>query len=197
MFKEGLLLATIASLYGISLQQAVSNCKVPGKLADNSEICIECNDGYYLNSSYTLNFCYECPARCSKCNIQKETKGLICTNCTEGYRFNLKDYSCIECPSNCKVCDEKTCQECFEGYTLNPDRVCDSKSNFMQYAFIAAVIVGVVFVIWWVYKTYLKGTPEDPMNQVNESNYNKDKEKEFKKLEAPLKGGRRANPDNN
>ena len=199
MFKGGLLLATIASLYGLSQQQSVPNCKTPGKMADSTDICLDCNDGYFLNSSYSYTHCWGCPTRCSKCTIQAATNALICTNCTDGFRFNPLNLSCVACPSNCKACSETTCLQCMDGYTLNPDLVCESKSNFMQYAFIVAVVAGVAFVIWWVYKTYLKGTPEDPMNQANEmgGNYTKDKDKEQKKMEAPLKGGRRANPDNN
>ena len=200
MIKCSLVLAVLTSFYALTQQLNVPNCKTPGVLADGTEVCLDCSDGYYLNSSYSTSICFSCPYRCSKCAMQKATNALVCTDCTEGYRFASSSLTCEACPASCKACTEAACVQCFEGYTLTAEKVCESKSSAALYAFVAAAVLGLAYLLWWVYKTYLRGNSDDPVHQASEmGNYarEKDKEKEVKKVEVGFKGGRRADADNN
>ena len=198
MSRGCIYLAAITALVGYTMQQNVPHCKSLGKLADGTEICLECMDGFYLNSSYSSNICWACPNNCNKCTIHPGTNALICNNCTEGFRFNVTALSCDACASNCRSCNESTCAMCFEGYKMNAKRVCESTSDYIKYLFIVLVVVGAVGLFYWVYKNYFKGTAEDPiaMPEYDGANYTKEKDKELKQ-QAVFKGGRRANPDNN
>lgn len=106
-------------------------------IAENG-YCLECIEGYYLNSYAEYPFCKLCDAKCKTC-IQPSSNDAnaqtVCLECAEGYYWNKNHNNCL------KQQDDKAtskpgcivsgggCQECKPGYTMNyteneRDRTC-------------------------------------------------------------------------
>ena len=117
---------------------------------DQSTICKECNDGYYLN---LRSECIECDFHCLSCTMLK------CKKCERGYTlFNdecvdsaqKKEFTPLE---GCLAYNEKTydCIECEATYQLK-DGICENswlKKAMVVYFIIASIIaiIGIVVVI--------------------------------------------------
>ncbi|KAL4454048.1 hypothetical protein ABPG73_009847 [Tetrahymena malaccensis] len=100
-----------------------SSCKTCS-LPNNSNSCLSCNNGYYLNAS---NQCQQCQAPCGNC-IDQPTKCLSCTP-AQNYTFDSSNNSCnIICDSSCKTCslpnNSNSCLSCNNGYYLNASNQC-------------------------------------------------------------------------
>ncbi|XP_060562242.1 proprotein convertase subtilisin/kexin type 5-like [Ruditapes philippinarum] len=91
------------------------SCK---KCKDN--FCIECNDGYYMNSPGT---CSKCLTGCKIC-----TSGNTCTSCKNKYYNDNGHNDCRNrvdiCPQNCN-CKDNQCESCKEGF-YDPSNSCIS-----------------------------------------------------------------------
>ena len=86
-------------------------CPVGCNECRNSDTCIACASGYYLNKNKN---CVACDvAGCKKCTKQGE-----CTQCKSGYY--LKDSSsCVSCEVGCETCaSATTCKTCKNGTSL-------------------------------------------------------------------------------
>ena len=78
---------------GECVNKQISLCKT---YETTNEICIECNDGYYLdNDTYS---CMNCPSHCKQCS--KTNEGIECNEWQEEY---------INEHGECKENDEEKC----------------------------------------------------------------------------------------
>ncbi|EAR81858.2 zinc finger lsd1 subclass family protein (macronuclear) [Tetrahymena thermophila SB210] len=90
---------------------------------DNGQIyCIQCNPGYYIDSSSS---CQQCISPCSSCKITAST----CLSCIDNYVFVESNNSCSPiCDSSCKTCsnpkDTQSCLSCFDGSFLDNNNQC-------------------------------------------------------------------------
>ncbi|KAL4482199.1 hypothetical protein ABPG72_017980 [Tetrahymena utriculariae] len=101
-----------------------SNCDT---CANNSQNCLTCQVGYYLNAS---NFCIQCSQKCLKC-----ASASVCQSCAFGTFLengsckyscsNPNSYQdnnlnqCVLCDSSCKTCNgssSRNCLDCYNGY---------------------------------------------------------------------------------
>ena len=194
----------LLSVFGLSFvcliaysTQSVKNCKTPGISADAQEICLDCNPGYYLNSSYSLKECKKCLFNCGTCIFMKDTNTYSCANCTEGYRFDVPNYNCTACPSGCKFCNEENvCMVCKDGYSLQGDQTCKGTSHFWKYFFIVAVVAGACYVGYYVYTNYFVKKEADDIPVV-ETNAYKSADKKAGDGTTPVRAGKRADPNAN
>ena len=91
--------------------QRCRSCPVGCNECRDSDTCIACSSGYYLNKKKN---CVKCGvANCKKCTKQGE-----CTQCKSGYY--LKDSSsCVSCEVGCETCaSATTCKTCKNGTSL-------------------------------------------------------------------------------
>ncbi|KAL7722878.1 Protein serine/threonine kinase [Entamoeba marina] len=126
------------------------HCK---QLVYGNDICVNCDDGYYIKN----NQCEACDESCATC-VGTETSCITCnttdyfltvsytckelsllTNCIESSpnsgcvecedHFYLTKRECSECVDNCKVCSNSvSCKECYEDYVMIDD-LCVHYSN--------------------------------------------------------------------
>jgi hypothetical protein len=75
--------------------------------------CARCDNGYFLDSTYT---CTQCQTQCTACLSTD-----ICTGCATGYTLlsGVSSGSCIACSSPCVTCQGSStyCLSCADGYT--------------------------------------------------------------------------------
>ncbi|EAR90593.2 deoxyribonuclease II family protein (macronuclear) [Tetrahymena thermophila SB210] len=103
------------------------NCKIPqcqsgckSCLSSDSNICIECDIGFYLDG----NKCSRCQQNCEICT----QNGNICTQCIENFELD-KNSQCIPtCDQSCLTCsqpqDPDSCLSCSKGSYLTDDNNC-------------------------------------------------------------------------
>ena len=103
-----------------------NKCKYKSNI-ENKIICLECEDGYYINLNET----------CTKCHNVRFTGGycFMCTDeypnknnaeycgCDEGYVQEKNDINCISCGENCNQCqlsssNTTVCTKCAKDYSL-------------------------------------------------------------------------------
>ncbi|KRX02882.1 WD40-repeat-containing domain [Pseudocohnilembus persalinus] len=91
-----------------------SSCKTCFNL--NSDSCLSCFDGYYLNN---LNECKICHSSCVTCIGELQNQ---CLSCNSGSILNPEKIgSCIQfCDTECATCSENSnnCTSCYSGYYL-------------------------------------------------------------------------------
>ncbi|CAK69556.1 unnamed protein product (macronuclear) [Paramecium tetraurelia] len=63
-----------------------------------TEICIECNQGFYLKN----NHCQQCPQGCLSCTLDKQLEQVRCLDCQQGH--SLFNESCQKCGELCQIC---------------------------------------------------------------------------------------------
>ena len=78
--------------------------------------CTLCRKGFVVTAT---GGCRGCSLSCSSCSASNITE---CNACAEG--LQLVGGQCIQCPSNCKLCNSGACQTCNLGYTPNSAGVC-------------------------------------------------------------------------
>ena len=99
--------------------------------------CLECNEGYYLqtndNYDYYYNsntYCLKCPDNCSKCQYNGYTTD--CTECNNGYHFVKQEYNQYYYyynPIFYNICEECSIPGC-KKYKQNSNKcICDSCNN--------------------------------------------------------------------
>ena len=102
-----------------SLNKRCKFCPVGCNKCRDSDTCITCASGYYLNRQKN---CVSCSvAGCKQC-----TKSGVCTQCKSGF-YRINSSSCVSCGSSCKTCaSSTTCKTCRNGsslvgqYSFNP-----------------------------------------------------------------------------
>lgn len=104
--------------YGLSITGSclpcLSNCRVCSGLQQS--ICIECGQGFYLNSNYG---CSLCSMGCSACTPAG------CTTCLSGYNLAVSNGATICAPlcnfpcASCNNNSPNSCTSCLFGYTLS------------------------------------------------------------------------------
>ena len=144
-------LLLLCSVIATSLSQGVPNCKQGNVPAVGEATCIECEDGYYFDTSthcgkcsppcktcrYASTFCTSCeprtfllsgsyttPSPCSPCNIGCEycKDTLMCEVCQKGYYLDESTKICTRCGYGCELCSSsKHCVACLPGYKSRPE----------------------------------------------------------------------------
>jgi hypothetical protein len=88
------------------------NCsnQCPEYTVERNGVCLACGDAKCnLCSTSDLNECFDCK--------NSFLLGRLCqTTCPEGYRSDIGSRKCIQCPANCKKCDETGCLECMKDF---------------------------------------------------------------------------------
>ena len=147
------LLACLATL----TTSKISHCKTLGVSQENTEICLNCEEGYYVNVTAGLKTCYACDLNCEKCISDSGDTVLRCLECDDGFMLgNDARGSCLACPKGCEKClSNQTCTECEDGYKLDSaTNLCKSSSKVWKIIFIIVVILGAVGGGWYLYTKY-------------------------------------------
>ena len=129
----GILVAAVAA--------DVSHCKEPGVLANRREICMECDTGFYLNTSDSMSICNKCFGHCADCIYLADTISYFCNHCEDGFRIDTNNTSiCAPCAGNCKTCNlEDIYMECLNGAKL-VDGQCVNSNSWLWMFFIVILI---------------------------------------------------------
>ncbi|EDR21751.1 hypothetical protein EDI_056110, partial [Entamoeba dispar SAW760] len=97
----------IIGMKGITLDSiGYKNCNILIYKEETRE-CIECEKGYYLNSTKECQY----NSHCNKINEQNH-----CIECEYGYYLNLNTKTCEEFKNGCKIGNETYCYQCKEGF---------------------------------------------------------------------------------
>ena len=123
------------------------------KKCENSEKCLDCNDGYYLDD----NKCKKCSDNCQTCSkgpqddgnqncktcnqespykylINDESNHTCVENCPENTYLDEEKKQCLKCSEFCEKCENGKCLKCFDGYYLD-DNICKKCSDNCETCF--------------------------------------------------------------
>ncbi|EAR95439.2 EGF-like domain protein (macronuclear) [Tetrahymena thermophila SB210] len=116
--------------------QCSINCLKCDILQSSSQLqCLECQDGFQLNS---LGECVKCDSTCKTCFLPNNpqacelcfpsydlTSNHSCIQCQQGYYFSEQNQECLQCPMGCLSCSSnQICNSCVQGYTLDSNNNC-------------------------------------------------------------------------
>ena len=132
----------------------LKHCKQPGVYSNGSEICLECDTEYYLNTSDSLTKCKECFHNCDICSYAADTDIYVCHQCENGHRLAANSSSeCVSCPDHCKTCDQHdVCLLCDDGADLENGK-CE-KHGFWGWFFAIVIIVALIGAGYFLYNKY-------------------------------------------
>ncbi|KAL4485054.1 hypothetical protein ABPG72_014574 [Tetrahymena utriculariae] len=84
----------------------------------NAGTCIQCLDGFYMNSFKQCQSCSDIFGQTvATCNYDKISNSYNIVSCISGYYFNKNIQKCSPCGSFCQQCtDSYTCTQCQNGY---------------------------------------------------------------------------------
>ncbi|KAL4450910.1 hypothetical protein ABPG74_011752 [Tetrahymena malaccensis] len=110
----------------LSCSQSCKTC------SENSQKCLSCNDGFYMDNSQTIPTCLQCQNDCKTCNSSPSS----CTSCFDGYFLNTTNNQCQPCDSKCALCTNSSinCNSCIDGYYVqnNTCQKCDRSCKACQ-----------------------------------------------------------------
>ena len=200
MYLKISLVLSLAALFQ-QTRQKIEHCKTPGikiEEGDEEDICLECETGYFVNMTQSVEECRKCLFNCADCLYAAgNLNPYICRNCSSGFRLDPETNNCTACATGCSQCESNTtCLVCKEGYSLQGDKTCKSTSSLFKYLFIIAIVLGFAVLAWYVYRTYF----QKPQNTIDHPDYEAAAyNKDLKKPDGatPLKAGKRANADSN
>lgn len=89
--------------------QVCRSCSRNCLTCSSESTCTLCRKGFVVTSA---GGCRGCSLSCSSCSASDITQ---CTSCAVG--LELSGSQCVQCPSNCQVCNKGFCQTCAPGYT--------------------------------------------------------------------------------
>ncbi|ELP89779.1 serine-threonine protein kinase, putative [Entamoeba invadens IP1] len=113
-----MVLVFLLVIFSIETQGTVENCVnefTTGR-------CIECEQGYSLSVVNNPNGgvpLINCSPSNSTAHCETEESG-VCKKCAD--RYYLNNNNCLECPSNCLLCDQRYCFKCSASYYLSIDQ---------------------------------------------------------------------------
>ena len=111
-------------------------------VCDDSDLCIKCRPGYYLQGigpDPASGVCLLCPDQCTAC-----LSAFFCTECRSGHARHTAD--CPRCEKGCQRCDYNStnCVECVENFTMDHRKNCYYKYTIH---IIIAVVLAVCLII--------------------------------------------------
>ena len=144
MTKGAFLAITLVLLFLVErLEASINNCaKTSGSFG--SEVCDQCNSGYYPSMSRTS--CLSCINGCDTCTMSSD-----CSKCKQGFYRNTtstvkcdpcKVSFCIKCDTSDAKCD--ACAPTFEMKTENNVQTCNITSKT---ALILGLAIGIPLLV--------------------------------------------------
>ncbi|EAS01190.2 LA domain protein (macronuclear) [Tetrahymena thermophila SB210] len=98
----------------------------------NSQKCLSCNDGFYMDNTQATPTCLGCQNDCKTCNSSPTS----CTSCFDGYFLNAANNLCQPCDQKCLLCSNTStnCNSCIDGYYVlnNTCQICDKPCKTCQ-----------------------------------------------------------------
>ena len=169
----------------LECKSIIPNCNSPGTLPDGTEICLSCKDGYYINTTRSNTICIQCMNFCNLCSYTAANSSYNCLNCSAGFRQDVPNYNCTQCPIGCSNCSTTNCFACLPEFTMEKDGSCTHNSNFWKYFFIVIGAAGVGGAGYLIYLKYFSSKREGVIgNDYEKEAYRQVNDTIKKKLDA-------------
>ncbi|CAD8117347.1 unnamed protein product [Paramecium primaurelia] len=124
---------------GFIIQFLPPKTRINYDISRPNEIVIECHQGYRVLDNYCPQYCDE---SCSVCETEKlsPSSTFYCSKCKRNYYKELirvsVDRKCIECPSLCQVCQNRSTDEINQ---INPYFIQDTENSIYTFRCIQKV----------------------------------------------------------